>query len=60
MLGMNYHKNASSLSSAPGSESEEVVDEELKKKKLREELGKKALMERMKQKEAEKEKTSSK
>jgi hypothetical protein len=67
MLGMNHHhKNASSLSSlppgdaAPGSESEEVVDEELKKKKLREELGKKALMERMKQKEAEKEKTSSK
>ena len=67
MLGMNHHhKNASSLSSlpgrdaAPGSESEEVVDEEVKKKKLREELGKKALMERMKQKEAEKEKTSSK
>ena len=67
MLGMNHHhKNASSLSSlppgdaAPGSESEEVDDEELKKKKLREELGKKALMERMKQKEAEKEKTSSK
>jgi len=66
MLGMNHHhKNMPSLSSlpgrdAPGSESEEVVDEELKKKKLREELGKKALMERMKQKEAEKEKTSSK
>jgi hypothetical protein len=41
---------------ASGSESEQAMDEELKKKKLREELGRKALMERMKQKETEEEK----
>lgn len=40
---------------ASGNESEQAMDEELKKKKLREELGRKALMERIKQKETEEE-----